>query len=84
MARIWAKVINGDKILKDCMIDTEKYYNIDKFVEYMQSICYELDIPNPMVLSTHFDKFSEFNHVKFIVDDFVEEIHFEKLILEKA
>ena len=84
MARIWAKVISGEKILKDCVIDTEKYYNIDRFVEYMQDICYELDIPNPMVLSTHFDKFVEFNHVKFIVDDFVEEIHFEKLVLEKA
>lgn len=84
MARIWAKILKGDKILKDCMIDTEKYFSIDQFVEYIQDICYQLDIPNPMVLSNHFDKFSEFNHVKFVVDDFVEEVHFEKLVLEKA
>lgn len=84
MARIWAKILKGDKILKDCMIDTEKYFSIDQFVEYIQDICYQLDIPNPMVLSNHFDKFSEFNHVKFVVDDFVEEVHFERLVLEKA
>ena len=50
MARIWAKIITGEKILKDCMIDTEKYYNIDRFVEYMQDICYELDIPNKKII----------------------------------
>ena len=84
MAKIWAKLQNGDKILKDCMIETDKYYRMNNFVDYIQQICYELDIPNPIVLSTHFEKFMEFNHVKFVVDDFVEEVHFEKLILEKA
>lgn len=84
MAKIWAKLQNGDKIIKDCMIDTTKFFNINHFVQYIQEICYELDIPNPIVLSTHFDKFTEFNHVKFIAEDFVEEVHFEKLILEKA
>lgn len=84
MARIWAKLMVRDKIIKDCMIDTEKFFDINQFVEYIQEICYLLDIPNPIVLSTHFDKFSEFNHVKFMVEDFIEEVHFERLILEKA
>ncbi len=84
MAKIWAKLINNDKIIKDCVIETEKRYGIDDFIEYLQNICYILDIPNPIVLSTHFEKFSEFNHVKFTSDDFVEELHAEKLVLEKA
>lgn len=84
MAKIWAKIMLKDKILKDCLIETNKFFDIEEFVAYIQEICYELDIPNPIVLSNHFEKFMEFNNVKFVKDDFVEEIHFERLILEKA
>ena len=84
MARIWAKIMIKDKIVADAIIDTEKYFDYDDFVNYIQSLCYELDIPNPIVLTNHYERFSEFNHVKFIKDDFVEEVHFERLVLEKA
>lgn len=84
MARIWAKIMIKDKIVGDAIIDTEKYFGYDEFVSYIQTLCYELDIPNPIVLSNHFEKFMEFNNVKFIKDDFVEEVHFERLVLEKA
>lgn len=84
MTKIWAKLMVKDKIIKDTMIETEKSFDIGEFTSYMQTICYELDIPNPIILSTHFEKFSEFNHVKFVEEDFIEEIYFDKLVLEKA
>ncbi len=84
MARIWAKLMFNDKIIKDTMLETEKSFDIEKFTAYVQEICYILDVPNPIILSSHFEKFSEFNHVKFVKDDFVEELGADFVILEKA
>ena len=82
--RIWAKIVKGDKITKNIIVPTSKTYHMKDFEEYVQEICYLLDIPNPMILDYHFLRFMEFNNVKFFPDDFVEEVHFTHLILERV
>lgn len=83
MIRIWAKIMNNDKIIKDYMYTTDNLLP-ENFHSFMVDICYHLDIPTPMVLSSHTNNFLLFNNTKFTKQDFVEKIYFEKLVIENA
>lgn len=82
--RIWAKIYNEDKIIKNVIIPTATRYNMKDFEEYVQNLCYMLDIPQPIMLKYHYARFMEFNNVKFLPSDFIEEVHFTYFLLEKA
>ena len=47
-------------------------------------ICYEMDIPTPVVLKSHRHNFSQFNTTRFRASDFVESVDFETLVLENV
>ena len=84
MVRIWAKIIKDGKIIGQCVY--EKFESIDysKFLTYVREICETLDIPTPVLIKTHLFNYAKYNNVKFIKDDFVEEINFDRLVLENA
>ena len=50
--------------------------------DYVAEICYALDAPTPVVIKAHIFNYAKYNYVKFIKNDFVEVIDFDKLILE--
>lgn len=82
MFKIWSKTILEEKITRDIMYENNEKFDINKFSEYLIEVCYELDIPTPLILSNHIKNFDKFNNVSFSVADFVESIDFEKLVLE--
>ena len=48
----------------------------------MREICYQLDLPTPLVLGKHIRSLGEFNTVKFKRDEFVEKVGFDFLLVE--
>lgn len=82
MFRIWAKVYEEDRIVKQITYAREEKFSYAEFFRYLAEICGELDIPTPLLLKTHIFNYAKFNHVVFKRPDFMEPVGFEKLVLE--
>ncbi len=81
MIRIWAKILIDGKIVKSLEIKV-KNYDYHKFDSYVISLCEKLDIPTPVILDKHIIDFTVYKQTKFEAADFVENIEFEKLVLQ--
>lgn len=84
MFRIWAKTIKDHKITGDTMYRNADKFNEDDFLNYMTDICYDLDIPTPVILKSHIRNFRLYNIAKFHKEDFVESVPFDLLQIENA
>ena len=84
MIRIWAKAVRDGKILKQVVYENFSSLDYAKFHEYVREICEELDCPTPVIIKAHLFSYAKYNNVKFKKDDFVEEVDFDRLILENA
>lgn len=74
--------MKGEKIIKQYnYVNTEKFAYSD-FFKYLAEICYELDIPTPVLLKTHIFNYAKFRTVRFLPRDFTEQPEFDKLILD--
>ena len=84
MIRIWAKVMKKDKILKQYMFERFEEMDYSEFFSYLKEICENLDISTPVLIKTHLFNYAKYNVVRFTQSDFVEQISFDKLVLENA
>jgi len=84
MVKIWAKAMANDKIKKDILYKRFEKTSVRPFLEHLIEICYDLDIPTPVVTDSHINHFNQFNVVRFKEIDFVESIDFDYLILENS
>ena len=84
MIRIWAKVLKKDKILKQYMLEKDGEIDYSEFFSYLKDICENLDIATPVLIKTHLFNYAKYNNVRFVQADFVEQINFDKLVLENA
>ena len=84
MVRIWAQLVEGEKIKKSIIYENNTSFDKNNFLDYVIDVCDLLKIATPIVLSKHINHFIEFNNAVFKADDFVEIINFDKLILEQA
>lgn len=80
--KIWAKVMRGDKILRDVVYEGEHKLTASGFRDAVQNVAYLIDISTPVLLPAHFKHFASFNHVKFSPADFIEEVDFTCVVLE--
>ena len=84
MVRIWAKVIKNNKIINQTVYTHQGLTDYSEFFTYLREICEILDIPTPVLIKTHLFNYAKYNTVRFVADDFVEKISFDKLVLENA
>ncbi|MBE7081602.1 MAG: hypothetical protein E7372_03500 [Clostridiales bacterium] len=84
MVRIWAKVMKKDKILSQYMFERQENIDYSEFFDYLKEICENLDIATPVLIKNHLFNFAKYNNVRFTQSDFVEQISFDKLVLENA
>lgn len=84
MVRLWGKMLINEKVVKDHMLEKDENFSIVNFIEYVEEMCYQLDIPTPVILKYHVKNFFDFNNVKFLPRDFLEEIRFEEFVIENA
>ena len=82
MFRIWAKVLENEHIVKQTVYENEKKFTYSQFFSYLAEICGGLDIPTPVLLKAHIFNYAKFNHVIFRPADFMEQVSFDRLVLE--
>ena len=83
MYRLWAKAIKNNKIINS--IDVKNGENIaqeQKLKKCLSEIFNKLDISAPVWLPKHNKEFIEFKKIIFFKDDFIDDIHFDKLEIE--
>ena len=82
MSRIWGKVIKDGHILRQTTYEREEKFSYANFFGYLADICGALDVPTPVLLKTSIFNYAKFNHVIFRPADFMEEVSFDRLVLE--
>lgn len=82
--KIWAKVMNGDKIVRDVIYERDLVLTPSNYQKMLQEMSYKLDIATPVTLPSHYKHFERFNRIKYIPRDFIEEVDFTAYILERV
>ena len=82
MFRIWAKVLHGEKILKQLTYERDDKFVYSDFFSYLSDICDGLDIATPILLKTHIFNYAKYRTVRFLPRDFAEQPDFDKLVLD--
>lgn len=82
MFRIWAKVFSEDHIIKQHVYEKEEPFTYSSFFTYLTEICDALDVPTPVLLKPHIMNYAKFNTVTFRPADYMEEVPFQKMVLE--
>ena len=82
MFRIWGRIEREHKIIRQVTYESDKKFEWSDFFKYLADICEELDIGTPILLKTHIFNYAKFNHVIFRKSDFMEEVPFDRLVLE--
>ena len=82
MIKIWAKIIKENKIIKQTVFTKDEPLDWGKIPSYVFDIAHSLDMPSPVILKSHVINYAKFNHLKFIPSDFLEEVDFDKFVIE--
>ena len=73
-----------DKILRDVVYEDDVPLTQSGFQSLMQELSYKLDIATPVILVNHLKHLERFNRVKFLARDFIEDVDFDLLIVERV
>ena len=84
MYKIWAKVIINQRIKKSHVYDAGERIEAWNFYDHVRQIAEQLKIPTPVVLNSYAENFLNFNRMLFRARDFIEEINFDCLLLERV
>lgn len=82
MVRLFAKTMSDSRIKKSYKCAFNEDFDINHFEFYIKCICEHFDSPSPIILAKHVRDYIMFGTVTFRQDDFVETVHFDKLIIE--
>lgn len=84
MIKIWVKTVLDNKIKKSIVFENYVLFNRENFENTINLVCQKLDEPAPVILTKHFNHFSNFNITEFKKSDFVESVSFDEMIIENA
>ncbi len=82
--RIWAKTTRGDKITRSYMYELGENFDESKLFTYVCEITRAMDIPTPIILTSHTYNFVHFNIAKFLPSEFVEDVDFDFFTIENT
>ena len=83
MFRLWGKIWKDNHLLKDTVIcDDSEDTRTHKIFHGLESICYEMDLGNPIWLDSTVKHFKKHGKARFYQDNFIEQIDFDYLELE--
>ena len=66
--KVWAKVMRGDKILRDVIYEGEHKPSFGGFREAVQSVAYLADVSTPVLLPAHYERFEHVDFTAFILE----------------
>lgn len=81
--KIWAKIIKDGEITRQFVFENSSTFTKSHFYDAVTLICAKLDLSTPVILSKHIFHFVRFNNCVFLPSDFIEEVTFDKLLLQK-
>lgn len=81
MFRIWGKMIQNNKLLKDHVVCIEDYSmtRTAKVYRALDDICDEFDLAKPIWLKSNQEDFIRLAKTRFTQDNFIEHIEFDYL-----
>ena len=77
--QLWLQLYKNHKLSKH---ETRECDSAADAREVMVDMCRALDIPNPMWLESHVREFDAFSRTTFLPAHFVEEVPFERMVIE--
>ena len=80
--KILGKILKNNKVVKDYVYEINGDFVIHEFYDYINEICSHLDLPVPIILTTHIKNFLLFNSTFFTQNDFVEKFYEDKFVIE--
>ena len=82
--KVWGKLIKNEKTILQGVIEAENLNTFSGITKAFMDLAEELKIPTPVITRTSAQFFFDFNSVRFKQDDFVEQIDFDYLFIERA
>ena len=82
--KLWAKLIKNEKATKQILIEVDNLNTFSGITKAFMDVAEGLQIPTPIITRTSAQFFFDFNSVRFKPDDFVEEVDFDYLFIERA
>lgn len=80
MFRLWAKLFQDNRLLKDTVIcDSSNDTRTHKVFHALDEICREFDLGKPIWLESNIRDFQRHAKVRFYKDSFIEQIDFDYL-----
>ncbi|MFL0267709.1 hypothetical protein [Candidatus Clostridium radicumherbarum] len=84
MIKIWGKVIKNNKIIKDAVATSNIEGNYqEKLKQCIIELCEKFDIQKPYWLPTNLEEYNKRNKTTFTYHNFMEEIDFDKFIIQE-
>ena len=80
MINIWGKIFVEEKITKHFVVSVNP--SECTFFDMIKQLCEGLDIPTPVLLNKHLVDFNQFSMTLFKPVDFIENVNFDKFIIE--
>jgi len=84
MLKIWGKLINDNRIIKDevSISEIEGSYQ-DNLKACISELCYKFDIATPYWLKSNINEYNKRHKTSFDGNNFIEEISFDKFMIEE-
>ena len=83
MFRLWGKIWKDNHLLKDTVIcDDSEDTRTHKIFRGLESICYEMDLGNPIWLESTIKHFKKHGKARFYHEKFIEQIDFDYLEIQ--
>ena len=84
MFRVWVKIIDAGKIVKNMTIENSdsSLNRTKKIFHAIDEACYAYDLSKPLWLDKNISEFKKSSKTRFTKDNFVDEIDFDYLEIE--
>ena len=82
--RIWAKIIQNQKIQSDVVREfaLARPFDLADWIPILHELCQALDLARPVVLEKHIRELNQFSHTAFRPSDFMESVVFDRFEVE--
>jgi len=78
MIKIWGKTLKKEKIILSHTVELYEVTDMEDLLDGVYDICIKFDMPRPIVLNKHLNDIKKFLTVRFLPDDFIEKVDFDK------
>lgn len=83
MFRLWGKIFRDNHLITDTVACDDTYdTRTHKVFHGLETICYELDLGNPIWLDQNVNEFKRHDKTRFTQDCFIEHIDFDYLEIQ--